>query len=179
MAYWGLVVPLQIGMLRLAGYAVERHGRHDGDPPTGTDEERLVGMAEGRQSLRRLTGKDFGYDLRGWHEFLVAHDPAGYQHPFAWDAVGPAIEAALGDPDRLRLARVLDGAAGVRGWRTATVLALARGIASDRDFHSLPILADAMEDAGCDSADVLGHCRAGQPHGDACWVVALLLDAAE
>ena len=39
----------------------------------------------------------------------------------------------------------------------------------------MPILADALQDAGCDNLDVLGHCRGPGPHARGCWVVDLLL----
>jgi hypothetical protein len=60
-------------------------------------------------------------------------------------------------------------------WLTSTVLALARGIYADRAFDRLPILADALQDAGCDNEDVLDHCRGPGPHARGCWVVDLLL----
>jgi hypothetical protein len=44
-------------------------------------------------------------------------------------------------------------------WRTSNVTALAQTIYDDRAFDGLPILADALEDAGCDNADILNHCR--------------------
>jgi hypothetical protein len=37
------------------------------------------------------------------------------------------------------------------------------------------ILADALQDAGCDNADILGHCRGPGPHVRGCWVVDLVL----
>jgi hypothetical protein len=60
-------------------------------------------------------------------------------------------------------------------WLTSTVVALARGIYDDRAFDRLPILADALQDAGCDHADILAHCRSDDPHARGCWVVDLLL----
>jgi cell wall assembly regulator SMI1 len=56
-----------------------------------------------------------------------------------------------------------------------TVQAVARGIASSNDFASLPILADALEDAGCTDARLLAHCRFPGEHGCGCWAVNLLL----
>ena len=44
-----------------------------------------------------------------------------------------------------------------------------------RDFSILPILADALQDAGCEHADILDHCRGPGPHVHGCWVVDLLL----
>jgi hypothetical protein len=54
-------------------------------------------------------------------------------------------------------------------------VALARGIYAERAFDRLPILADALQDAGCDNADVLAHCRGRGPHVLGCWVVDRLL----
>jgi hypothetical protein len=60
-------------------------------------------------------------------------------------------------------------------WLTDTVVALARGLYDARDFSVMPILADALQDAGCDSDDILTHCRGPGPHVRGCWVVDLVL----
>jgi hypothetical protein len=61
-------------------------------------------------------------------------------------------------------------------WRTSTAIAIARGIYESRDFGAMPILADALQDAGCDCDDVLAHCRDPQRvHVRGCWVVDLVL----
>ena len=60
-------------------------------------------------------------------------------------------------------------------WRTSTAVALARGMYVSRDFGAMPIMADALQDAGCDSDDVLDHCRGDGPHVRGCWVVDLVL----
>ncbi len=60
------------------------------------------------------------------------------------------------------------------GWQDSTVAKLAQGIYHNRAFDRLPILADALEDAGCDNADILAHCRSGAGHVRGCWVVDLL-----
>jgi hypothetical protein len=45
-----------------------------------------------------------------------------------------------------------------------------------RKFGAMPILADALQDAGCDSEDILHHCRDNdQLHVRGCWVVDLVL----
>jgi hypothetical protein len=46
----------------------------------------------------------------------------------------------------------------------------------ERAFERLPILADALQDAGCENADILDHCRGPGPHARGCWVVDLILD---
>jgi hypothetical protein len=58
---------------------------------------------------------------------------------------------------------------------TTTVQQLAESIYSDRAFDRLQVLADALEEAGCDNADILAHCRSPGPHVRGCWVVDLIL----
>jgi hypothetical protein len=61
-------------------------------------------------------------------------------------------------------------------WRTSTGVALAKQMYESRDFGAMPILADALQDAGCDSDDILSHCRdPKQVHVRGCWVVDLVL----
>jgi hypothetical protein len=69
------------------------------------------------------------------------------------------------------------------GWLTPTVTNLATAAYEERilpsgelDSARLAVLADALEEAGCDSADVLSHLREPGPHVRGCWVVDLLLD---
>ncbi len=61
-------------------------------------------------------------------------------------------------------------------WRTEAALALARTAYDSRNFSLLPILADALEDAGCDHPEVLNHCRGPGPHVRGCWVVDGVLE---
>jgi hypothetical protein len=60
-------------------------------------------------------------------------------------------------------------------WNNSTVQKMAQAIYDDRAFDRLPILADALEEAGCTDADILQHCRLGGEHVRGCWVVDLLL----
>jgi hypothetical protein len=122
--------------------------------------------------------------------------------PRQWTNGGPAVERAVwvlrevfGNPFATRRKRKGDPRRGwmfEAPWRTSTVVALARQMYESRDFGAMPILADALEDAGCDNADVLSHCRdkteappvpAGrlpthQPgeHLRGCWVLDLILE---
>lgn len=60
-------------------------------------------------------------------------------------------------------------------WRTSTVLTLASQMYESRDFAALPVLADALQDAGCEDEQLLSHCRGPGPHVRGCWVVDLVL----
>jgi hypothetical protein len=75
-------------------------------------------------------------------------------------------------------------------WRTSAAVALATQMYESREFGNMPILADALEDAGCDNADIIAHCRDPHllegggalpprtPHVRGCWVVDLVLGRA-
>ena len=63
-------------------------------------------------------------------------------------------------------------------WLTPTVVSIAAAICEDRAFDRLPVLADALEEAGCANADVLLHCRTRGEHVRGCWVVDLVLGKA-
>lgn len=60
-------------------------------------------------------------------------------------------------------------------WGTSTAVAIAKEMYDSRDFSAMPILADALQDAGCDNEDILNHCRQPGEHVRGCWVVDLLL----
>ena len=64
-------------------------------------------------------------------------------------------------------------------WRSDTAVSLAKGMYESRDFAAMPILADALQDAGCDDEDVLNHCRDEKGvHVRGCWVVDAVLGRA-
>jgi hypothetical protein len=63
-------------------------------------------------------------------------------------------------------------------WRNGLIPSMARVISDKRCFRNLPILADALEEAGCQDAEVLKHCREPMEHVRGCWVVDFLLSLA-
>jgi hypothetical protein len=56
-------------------------------------------------------------------------------------------------------------------WLTPNVIALAQNIYNQRAFDRMPILGNALEEAGCDNTDILIHCRSQTEHVRGCWVV--------
>ncbi len=60
-------------------------------------------------------------------------------------------------------------------WRTSTAVGVAEAIYADRTFDNLPVLADALQDAGCDHPDILTHLRDPGPHVRGCWALDLVL----
>jgi hypothetical protein len=61
-------------------------------------------------------------------------------------------------------------------WRSTDAVAIAREIDAAQTYQSMPILGDALEDAGCDHRDILDHCRHPSEHVRGCWVVDLVLE---
>jgi hypothetical protein len=60
-------------------------------------------------------------------------------------------------------------------WGDGTVAKLAQAIYDERAFDDLPVLADALEDAGCDNTDILTHCHQPGEHVRGCWLLDLIL----
>lgn len=60
-------------------------------------------------------------------------------------------------------------------WRSATVLALAGRMYAAEDFAGMPVLHDALMDAGCGSDLMLEHCTSADGHVRGCWVVDMIL----
>jgi hypothetical protein len=61
----------------------------------------------------------------------------------------------------------------VLAWHDGAIPKMAQTIYDDRAFDRLPVLADALEEAGCRDADLLAHCRGPGPHVKGCWAVDL------
>ncbi|MCI0456133.1 MAG: hypothetical protein L0Z62_04030 [Gemmataceae bacterium] len=60
-------------------------------------------------------------------------------------------------------------------WNGGAVVALAKAMYEDRRFEEMPLLADALEEAGCTDESILSHCRGANQHVRGCWVLDLLL----
>jgi hypothetical protein len=60
-------------------------------------------------------------------------------------------------------------------WHDGLIPTMAQRMYDRRDFSDMPVLADALEESGCQNQDILGHCRSGGEHVRGCWVVDALL----
>lgn len=60
-------------------------------------------------------------------------------------------------------------------WLTSTVVDLATAIYNEKAFDRIPIMADALMDAGCDNEEIIAHCRVEGQHVRGCWAVDLIL----
>ncbi|HEY7155523.1 MAG TPA: hypothetical protein VH575_16290 [Gemmataceae bacterium] len=60
-------------------------------------------------------------------------------------------------------------------WHEDLLVSMAQQMYDSRDFNDMPVLGDAMEEAGCQDQDILDHCRSRGEHVRGCWVVDLVL----
>jgi hypothetical protein len=60
-------------------------------------------------------------------------------------------------------------------WNDGTVRRIAERVYEQQRFEDLPVLADALEDAGCSHQNLLEHLRGRGPHVRGCWAVDLIL----
>jgi hypothetical protein len=106
-----------------------------------------------------------------WDARMVARDylpGADWENERAWQAT--LLLDLFGNPFRpVRF----DGSWLIQ--HDGAVAKLAQVIYDEDRFGDLPILADALEEAGCTSTEMLEHCRARQSHYRGCWVVDLIL----
>jgi hypothetical protein len=107
-----------------------------------------------------------GVDL--WHEGL---DRWGFDDMAEGVIQAPLLRDLIGNPFR-----PVTFNPSWRSWDGGTVRDLAATMYSAKAFDRMPVLADALEDAGCTDADILRHCRGPGPHVRGCWVVDLILD---
>jgi hypothetical protein len=117
-----------------------------------------------------------------WAAFLAAFsvgEGTGRLQPDSWRALVPLLEGS----EQAHLLRCVFGTPGraavfqsswVR-WQGWVIAAMARRIYDTREFGELPILGDALEDAGCSDQALLAHLRSPGPHARGCWGLDLLL----
>jgi hypothetical protein len=77
------------------------------------------------------------------------------------------VRLRLGTPSRVEAAWL--------AWQGGLAEAMARQADESGDYTGLPVLADALEEAGCTDAEPLAHCRSGGGHLRGCWAVDLIL----
>jgi hypothetical protein len=162
-------------------------------------------FADGRISAAKLAaaGEGAREAVETLSNFDPAVKPFRHAALAADDTAAPHLGPVIGAPRRARLALLAAGLASqgaaqaavltllrdVLGnpfrrlkvkrswlkWDGGTVPNMARGIYEERAFDRLPVLADALEDAGRTGAELLGHLRGPGPHARGCWALDLLL----
>jgi hypothetical protein len=145
---------------------------HRYDRPSTLHRYGIVDMAHLDEAARRrlesicLSGFQFPTDVAvAVARRAVAVDPpteAATQAALVRCMFGNPFRPAVIDPPLVR-------------WNDSTVVKIAQAIYDDRTFDLMPILADALEEAGCHDADILTHCRQPGPHAIGCWVIHSLL----
>jgi hypothetical protein len=182
---------------------VERAERH-ADDPVGDEETRRARavslweevrrtfLAEGPRKRADFAAAHSGQSV-AWDSARGAGSAAVQALAAAKGAVG-GREAALAAKEAERLAqaeslRCIFGPlpfraapalpADVLFWNSGCVVQLAAGIYGESAFDRLPILGDALEEAGVTDQEVLAHARSPGPHAKGCWLIDLLLNKGE
>jgi hypothetical protein len=156
-----------------------------------TDEERIAAaVAAAPLSLgsysrnspdgRRSTVGRLAYDVVGQKPDHAALGQTAMPIPLAGLALpdGRTGKALLCDMIREVFGNFVNPAVAEKHWlrwNDRTVPLLAQAIYDEKAFDRLPILADALEDAGCSDRTILDHLRSPGPHVRGCWAVDLLL----
>jgi hypothetical protein len=146
-------------------------------------EELALARADAARLLATQRGRGFGSDPRRLlpHEQamrVIAASPAESALDAACEVLREGVNLLDDAPDLLRELFPPPGGGFIHpdwlAWNGGTVPALARAIAAEEAYSRLGILADALEDAGCNDAGILGHCRGPGPHIRGCWVLDAL-----
>jgi hypothetical protein len=138
------------------------------------------GSEAAQAALRTLAGPPFVEVARHVSWLLAWQRTLAMAGPMKWEQVWTA--SYQGAEKRLcsLLRRFfpspspLPGSPAWLAWECGPVVGLTRTIASGRR-ELLPILADALEEAGCQSEEVLAHLRRPDGHAEDCWLVRLVL----
>jgi hypothetical protein len=134
----------------------------------------MEAWAETGRLPRGLRAKDYPPDGIFFNK-IAARSAEGTAAAASWRVPGPDVSARLVGLLRDIFGNPFRPATFSPSWRTDTAVTIARQMYAARDFSAMPILADALQDAGCDSDDVLDHCRGEGPHVRGCWVCDLVL----
>jgi hypothetical protein len=138
---------------------------------SGPEAEREAAVAATKAAIcARITAMRYNHDAwvyaaedTSWHVRYADENEDGEQASLLRDLFGPL---PFGPISRNPL---------WFAWNNRTVPKIAQTIYDDRAFDRMPILADALEEAGCGHTDILNHCRSDGPHVRGCWVVDLVL----
>jgi hypothetical protein len=122
-----------------------------------------------RQAVRASVGEDRGVRSPGGE----ARTPPEDQHLAVRTTLAAQCSIArdIIDPP---LCRDLDPARNWLTWGDGTVAKMARGITLERDWAAMPVLHDALDEAGCSDPAYLEHCLSTSPHHPGCWLLSLL-----
>jgi len=152
---------------RSAGSVVRTHARRGRRGQYEDESQELFG---GTAACSNVASPDPDHARWTWNDVANTRLEAGSKWHAELAATADLVRCVFGNPFR---PPALDS-----NWLTSDVAALATGIYADRAFDRMPILADALQDAGCDNDDVLRHCRSSGAHGRGCWVIDALLGKA-
>jgi hypothetical protein len=161
--------------LDVKGYQLKNGTEYAAHMMTANAAHAALGCIEGSAWLAASCAAGCSANAIGWRLLAAARSVALR----AWDARTKRPEekqqAALlrdivGNPFRPAAVE-----AGWLAWNGGTIRKLAQAIYDQRAFDGLPVLADALEEAGCTDAEILGHLRGPGPHARGCRVLDAIL----
>jgi hypothetical protein len=158
---WCRLCGLAAGEARAAVEASERYA-------DGEAREELLAAREG---VRGTPASRAAYEAAGEARRTVASAVWWLRaDPFSREN-GPAIAGALRDVAGNPFRPVAFDPA----WRTPTAVTIAARMYDSRNFAAMSVLADSLQDIGCEVPAIIDHCRQPAPHVRGCWVVDLVL----
>ncbi|WP_020470575.1 hypothetical protein [Zavarzinella formosa] len=108
-------------------------------------------------------------------DFAAIANPGASNHSLKYSASQRSEERGQADLLRCMFGNIFRLTIINSAWLTFDVQMIAAGAYEDRAFNRLPILADALQDAGCDNENILSHLRGDSPHVRGCWALDLIL----
>jgi hypothetical protein len=142
-------------------------------------------LADGLAELSELGPiQSWWGEVPAWRNLFIMWTPWELGEALAWETSGLGVSKRKERRFQATLLRCIFGNpfepspiidSSWLSWNDGTAARLAQAIYEDRAFDRLPILADALEEAGCDNPDILTHCRGQGEHVRGCWAVDLLL----
>jgi hypothetical protein len=111
---------------------------------------------------------NFAFQARELSDMLYSQTKP-WQHPTAWDLHIPLLHEIFGNPFQTAQTRFKLKS------ESRTVVKLAKKLYDKKEFEQMPLLAEALEKAGCSDHDLVSHCRAKVVHVRGCWALDLIL----
>jgi hypothetical protein len=139
----------------------------ESDPNTNDDMRSLACLHAGVTDARRAARETAFYASRAGLGLGEQDDPGGHELQGQAALLRDIVSNPFGPPPTLNPSLLT--------WHGGTVVKLAEAIYQEGRWADMPLLADALEEAGCTDQDVLGHCRGPGPHAKGCWLVDALL----
>jgi hypothetical protein len=134
-----------------------------------------LATVEGSAWFAAHLASGFSANVAGWEWIRDNHTDPSVWNPSAKEAELRQLVPLLRDIFAIPFRALPAISPMVLAWKDGTVPKIAQIIYDECAFDRLPVLADALEEAGCSDQELLTHLRAPGPHVPGCWAIDLLL----